>query len=142
HTAFYKLFVKTMKYIFFAFILILFFSCIKPNENIREFEPKFVVEATIDAGNYPIVKITHNIPSRYIIDTAQLEELIVRWATVTVSTDGDEEILTLIRDNDNFPFYYYVGTRLEGIPGKQYRLHVQYSDINLYSTTKIPLYSP
>lgn len=127
--------------LFFVSFLFVLASCVKeaPQE---EFVPKFVVEGVIEAGGYAQVKLTHNIPMGYIIDRDQLEQLIVRWAKVRVYTDTAEEILTLVRDDQLFPYYFYKGRSLRGQAGETYRLEVVYNEVVLHSETTIPAYRP
>lgn len=122
-------------------IVLVLSSCIKESPQ-AEFIPKFVVEGVIEEGEYPVVNVTHNIPKGYIIDKDQLEQLIVRWASVRVFTEGEKEILTLVRDDKVFPYYFYQGKTLKGVAGKRYGLEVIYNDIILQSETTIPTYKP
>lgn len=119
----------------------MFSACIKESSQ-KKFEPKFVVEGIIENGAVPVVKVMHNIPTNYIIDEKQLEALIIRWATVKVSGGGEEEILTLTRNDKVFPYLYYVGNSLKGKEGQQYKLEVRYNNDVLLSETEIPLYKP
>lgn len=119
----------------------LFSACIKEGAQ-KKFEPKFVVEGIIENGETPMVKVMHNIPHNFIIDEEQLEALIVRWATVKVSGNGEEEILTLTRNDNIFPYVFYVGNSLKGKAGQKYKLEVIYNNEVLLSETEIPLYKP
>ncbi len=116
-------------------------SCVKEAEQ-EVFAPKFVVEGVIEESGYPVVKLTHNIPKGYIINKEQLENLIVRWATVKVYNDTEEEILTLVRDDEVFPYFFYKGRSLKGVAGRKYQLEVKYGDVVLHSETEIPVYKP
>ncbi len=122
--------------------LFLLSSCIKTNNSPSVFVPKFILEGVIAEGEYPVIQLMHNIPSNYVIDTAQLETLVIRWATVKVSGEGEEEVLTLIKDNKRFPYFFYVGRRLKGKAGGQYRVEATFSDIKLSALTQIPLAKP
>jgi hypothetical protein len=116
-------------------------SCIKEAAQ-KKFDPKFVVEGVIENGAVPVVKVMHNIPNTYVIDEEQLEALIVRWATVKVSGNGEEEVLTLTRNDNVFPYLFYVGNSLKGKAGQKYKLEVRYNNDILLSETEIPLYDP
>lgn len=116
-------------------------ACIKEAAQ-KEFDPKFVVEGVIENGAVPVVKVMHNIPTNFVIDEKQLEALIVRWATVKVSGGGEEEILTLTRNDKVFPYLFYVGNSLKGKAGQKYKLEVKYNNDVLLSETEIPLYKP
>ena len=119
----------------------LFTACIKEAAQ-KEFDPKFVVEGIIEEGAVPVVKVMHNIPTNFVIDDKQLEALIVRWATVKVSGGGEEEVLTLTRNDNVFPYLFYVGNSLKGKAGQKYKLEVKYNNDVLLSETEIPLYKP
>lgn len=116
-------------------------ACIKESAQ-KEFDPKFVVEGVIEDGAVPVVKVMHNIPTNFVINEEQLEALIVRWATVKVSGGGEEEILTLTRNDEIFPYLFYVGSSLKGKAGQKYKLEVRYNNDVLLSETEIPLYKP
>jgi hypothetical protein len=118
-----------------------FSACIKEAAQ-KEFDPKFVVEGIIENGAVPVVKVMHNIPPNFVIDEEQLEALIVRWATVKVTGGGEEEILTLTRNDKVFPYLFYVGNSLKGKAGQKYKLEVKYNNDVLLSETEIPLYKP
>jgi hypothetical protein len=118
-----------------------FSACIKEAAQ-KEFDPKFVVEGVIENGAVPVVKVMHNIPTNFVIDEEQLEALIVRWATVKVSGGGEEEVLTLTRNDKVFPYLFYVGNSLKGKAGQKYKLEVKYNNDVLLSETEIPLYKP
>lgn len=131
-----------MKKLLFTLIIgTVFSACIKEAAQ-KEFDPKFVVEGVIENGAVPVVKVMHNIPTNFVIDEKQLEALIVRWATVKVSGGGEEEVLTLTRNDKVFPYLFYVGNSLKGKAGQKYKLEVKYNNDVLLSETEIPLYNP
>ena len=129
------------KFLFTITISTIFSACIKEAAQ-KEFNPKFVVEGVIENGAVPVVKVMHNIPTNYVIDEEQLEALIVRWATVKVSGNGEEEVLTLTRNDNIFPYLFYVGNSLKGKAGQQYKLEVKYNNDVLLSETEIPFHKP
>lgn len=100
--------------------------------------PRFVVEGWIESGGYPYVILTHNLPFFTSVDSAQLAEVIIRWAKVTVSSGAETEVLTLVRDDRFFPFYLYRGTSLTGKPGGRYALRVEYAGNTITAETHIP----
>lgn len=122
-------------------ISVIFSACIKEAAQ-KEFDPKFIIEGVIENGAAPVVKVMHNIPNNFVIDEEQLEALIVRWATVKVSGGGEEEILTLTRNDKVFPYLFYVGNSLKGKAGQKYKLEVKYNNDVLLSETEIPLHKP
>lgn len=121
---------------------ILFFTlsgCQKENPNsLGEYNPKFVVEGWIEENDYPHVILSHNLPFFTAVDSAQLSEVVIRWAKVTVSDGSISEVLTVKRDNNYFPPYVYRGFELKGQAGKTYTLKIEYAGNTLTSTTTIP----
>lgn len=115
----------------------MFLSC-KKTTNTKQFDPKFVVEGWIENGQYPVVIVTHNLPIDAVIDSAQAEEIIIRWAKVEVQTDDESEILTLMRDDNIFPKYIYKGTQLKGKAGKRYKLTITYAGNIITAETTVP----
>jgi len=105
---------------------------------MKDYEPKFIIEGWIEAGDYPYVQVTHNIPFFASMDSAQFEEVIIRWAKVTVSDGEKTEVLTAGSDKSFFPPYVYRGTELKGEAGKNYTLKVEYAGNILTSSTSIP----
>lgn len=122
----------------FFLMLALWLTACQKTANTKPFEPKFVVEGWVEDGQFPVVKLTHNLPVDAVLDSAQIEEIVIRWAKVEVQTDGESEILTLEKDDDIFPFYIYKGTALKGKAGKKYKLIVTYADNILTAETTIP----
>ena len=126
-----------MKILFSLLIIICCTACNKA-VNTKTFAPKFVVEGWIENDDFPVVKLTHNLPVDALLDSAQLEEIVIRWAKVEVQTDDASEILTLVRDKNIFPYYIYKGTQLRGKTGKKYKLIVTYAENVLTAETSIP----
>lgn len=121
----------------YLLIAVMFLSC-KKTTNTKQFEPQFVVEGWIENGQYPVVIVTHNLPIDAVIDSAQAEEIIIRWAKVEVQTDDESEILTLMRDDNIFPKYIYKGTQLKGKTGKRYKLTITYAGNIITAETTVP----
>jgi len=92
-------------------------------------QSQYVVEGWIEAGEFPIVKVTRSIP---ITDEYQsldsLERYIVRWGTVSVSDGSREVMLTGKSDSRYFPPYLYTTTEMRGQPGHTYRLTIRRDD--------------
>lgn len=133
-----------MRVIFLLLSLLgVFLSC--SNKDLDErfsYTPKFIIDGNIEVDNFPVVKITHNIPINAKIDSALLEQIIIRWAKVEVESKDDTEVLTLIHDKNLFPYYYYKGRRLKGKLGETYKLKVTYNDIVMEGETYIPDHLP
>lgn len=112
----------------FAIFLLSCLAACKGNEG-TSLESHYVVEGWIEAGEFPIVKVTRSIP---ITDKYQsldsLERYIVRWGTVSVSDGSREVILTGKSDSRYFPPYLYTTTEMRGQPGHTYRLTIRRDD--------------
>jgi hypothetical protein len=105
---------------------------------LEGYKYKFVVEGWIEDGGYPYVILTHNAPFFTSLDSAQIDDLMIRWAKVTVSDGVNTEILTARKDDTYFPPYIYKGTDLIGKAGKQYTLKVEFAGNVLTAVTTIP----
>lgn len=127
-----------MKVIIVLFLGLALLSCQKEDNNIGTYKPKFVVEGWIEDGEYPHVILTHNLPFFTAVDSAQLNEVVIRWAKVSVSDGEETEILTAGKDSRYFPPYIYKGNSLKGESGKTYTLKVEYAGYTLTSSTYIP----
>lgn len=123
-----------------AFALILFLVGCEKNdiESRKNYLPKFVVEGWIEDGQYPHVILTHNLPFFTSVDSAQLSEIVIRYAKVTVSDGVNTEILTGGKDVDFFPSFVYKGNELKGEVGKTYNLTIEYAGFTLTAQTSIP----
>jgi len=109
------------------FITTLFAAC---NEHDEANAPsQLVVEGWIDAGEFPIVKLTHTIGLTYDgIDINDLSQYVDRWARVSIS-DGEREVVMIGRaDRSYYPPYIYTTSEMRGEQGKTYRLKVEASD--------------
>ena len=124
--------------LFGFFILSAFAACTEEEDLYKDYQRKFVIEGSIEENGYPLVQVTHNAPFFASLDSAQLEQLIIRWAKVTVSDGTQTEILTARRDTNYFPPFTYRGTEIKGIAGKTYTLTVEYAGNTLSSVTTIP----
>lgn len=113
-------------------------ACVDRDMPEVHYTPKFVVEGIIPAGGHPRVSLTHNLPISSIIDSAQLEKIIIRWAKVEVFNDNEHEVLTLVKKDNGFPFYHYVGRTLRGREGSAYQLRITYAGQVIEARTAIP----
>lgn len=108
-------------------------------DNFEGAEPVLVVEGWIDAGGYPKVSLTQNMPvsdkPQYFDD---LGEYVIRWAKVTVSDGERTVVLTGKHSPGNFPPYIYTTGEMRGEAGKTYYLTVQYGSFYATAQTTIP----
>jgi len=125
--------------ILFYTTLLLLSGCAKddPSEEMK-YNPKFVVEGWIENDAYPTVILTRNVPFFSDLDSAELADVVLRYARVTVSDGVQSEILTARKDDNYFPSYVYRGSELKGRVGKKYKLTIEYGATRLESETVIP----
>lgn len=130
---------KKLKLLLFLLIVTWVYSCKEQDDFTRkDFKPHFVVEGWIENGDFPHVILTHNVPFFTTLDSAQLNELIIRYAKITVSDGQKTEVLTTTKDDNYFPSFIYKGYTLKGESGKTYTLKIEYAGNILTSTTYIP----
>jgi hypothetical protein len=116
-------------------LLLLLVSCKK---DVEKYQPKFIVEGSIEQDGYAFVTLTHNLPFYAPIDSAQLDKVVIRYAKVTVSNGAETEVLTGYYDKNTFPYFYYKGSSLRGEAGKKYHLEISYAGLNFSADTEIP----
>lgn len=123
------------------FCLLLFNGCVETS-NLDDFEYKLVVEGWIKEGEAPHVILTQNKPLLSNIDSTSIEDMVVRWAKVSVSDGEETEVLSGRIDKNYFPPFIYRGSRLSGEAGKTYTLKVEYSGREWTAETTIPASLP
>jgi len=117
----------------------LLLACVpEPSLDESAYEPKLVIDGSIESGGFPRVVLSNSASYFMNIDSANIRDLIVSTAKVTVSDGTTEEILTLKRDDDFFPPYVYQGTSLKGEAGKTYALTVEVKGKRYTASTTIP----
>ena len=99
---------------------------------------KVVVDGYIEQGEYPIVYLTYSSGFYEPVDSASLQELVLTTARVEVSDGENSEVLTLFRNSEVYPPFYYRGTELRGEEGKTYTLNVQSRGHEYSAVTTIP----
>lgn len=120
-------------------LVCLWFPACRENEDAyNEYSPKFVVEGWIENDDYPTVILTRNVPYFSELDSAELADVVLRFAKVTVSDGERSEILTARKDANYFPSYVYRGSDFKGRAGKTYTLKIEYGGAVLNAVTTIP----
>ena len=110
-------------------------SCNKEAEIDSDiYEPKVVIEGSIENGSYASVQLSISAP---LSDSLTLLNYVIRSAKVTVSDSEQSEVLSLQTTNKINPFEY-VGSSIIGKPGKQYHLKVEYRNKTITAQTEIP----
>lgn len=126
---------------YLLFCLLLSNGCVETS-NLDDFEYKLVVEGWIKEGEAPHVILTQNKPLLSNIDSTSIEDMVVRWAKVSVSDGEETEVLSGRIDKNYFPPFIYRGSRLSGEAGKTYTLKVEYSGREWTAETTIPASLP
>jgi hypothetical protein len=101
-------------------------------------ERKVVIDGYIEQDQYPIVYLTYSSGFYEPVDSTSLQELVLTTARVEVSDGVNTEVLTLFRNTEIYPPFYYRGTDLKGEAGKTYSLEVISKDGIYSGTTSIP----
>lgn len=107
--------------------------------------PDMVVEGWIEDGGYPVVILTQSVPiSEEWDDVGDLNNYVIKWATVKVSCGADTVILTGKVNRDYFPPYIYTtgDSRMRGNAGGTYSLTVDYKGFHATAVTTIPQSPP
>jgi hypothetical protein len=102
------------------------------------YQPKLVIDGWIEQGQYAEVTLTKSASYFADIDSAALREALVSTAKVSVSDGETTEVLTLFRNADKFPPYFYRGTKVRGEEGKTYTLTVETRGEIYEAFTSIP----
>jgi len=126
--------------IFFTIVLFIFlFGCEKElNVDMPEIEQEIVVDGWIENDRFPCVILTKSMSYVSKVDSSSYLDFVMTRAKVIVSDGENEEILTLIRDNNYVPAHLYRGTELKGVEGKTYTLDIYLSNKHYSSTAIIP----
>ena len=116
-------------------------SCETPIEvELPDYEPKLVIEGTIENGEPAIVTLTKSIPYFEAIDLNYiLQNVLVMDAEVTVtSSDGECEQLTFQYCPDAPLSVAFVSNTLRGKENTSYTLTVKYKEQTYTAVTTIP----
>ena len=102
------------------------------------YEPRLVIDGSIEQGDFPRVSLTYSSSYFTEIDSSKIRKLVIASAKVTVSDGETEEVLTLKKDARYFPPYIYQGTAIKGEIGKNYKLTVEAKNKKYTAITSIP----
>lgn len=110
-----------------VFLPLLFMGC---GEDPTTFsEKKLVVEGWIDAGEFPVVKLTKTVPlSNENLQLDSLSMYVDRWAKVSISDGEHTEVMVGRYDKRYFPPFVYTTYDMRGEVGKTYHLTVETED--------------
>ena len=129
-----------MRRLFTILSAALFLTTACEKENIPPKVPQaIVVEGWIENDNFPIVILTKTLPvSDEYQNINELENLLIRWAKVTISDGTNSVVLTGRYDKMYYPPDVYTTSYMRGEVGKTYSLKVEYYDDVITAQTTIP----
>ncbi len=104
-------------------------------------QTQLVVEGWIDAGDFPVVKLTKTLHfgKKEAIELDSLSKYVERWAKVSISDGERTEVMVGRYDRRYFPPFIYMTYDMRGEVGKEYVLKVETPDgIVAEAKTTIP----
>lgn len=118
---------RCILFLFSLMTTICFAACSENDEATAPSE--LVVEGWIDAGEFPIVKLTHTIGLTYDgVDINDLSQYVDKWARVSLS-DGEREVVMIGKATHSYyPPYIYTTSEMRGEEGKTYHIRAEASD--------------
>lgn len=123
--------------VIYGLCLMLLLACCR--EEYQESREEIVVEGWIESGGNPVVMLSRTFTVTTKEETDEDESIVLPWGKVTVSDGTQSVILTGDYDERYFPPYIYSTSRIKGVPGRTYRLTVEYGDRVLTAQTTIPM---
>lgn len=121
-----------------AFLLLILFSCTENEFALPYYESEIVIDGWMEQGQPAKVLLTLSTPYFSEIDSTNIKDFVLTRAKVTVSDGTTKEILTLKKNDNYFPPYYYEGNTLKGIAGQKYQIKVEYGGVTSRAETTIP----
>lgn len=126
------------KITFILYCLPLLCSCLAPERQEAVYRKHMVVEGRIEEGRGAEVMLTLNKGFSESFTQEELQDIVVRWAKVTVSDSARSEVLTG-RYNKDYPSrFIYTGSAVRGRAGRTYTLTVEYGGGTWTAVTSIP----
>ncbi len=120
-------------------MLVLMPACISDLDlNVPEGDDQIIVEGWIEQGGYAHVLVSHTKPYNSTAGLADLLDLIVTDAQVTVKCGDAAEKLLLVEDTMYAIVPVYRGFSIRGEPGRIYTLEVKVGDRLFTSTDTLP----
>jgi len=110
-------------------------ACVSDIEiKVPETKDTYIIEGWIERGGFAHVLVSHSLPYNSTIGLADLFDLLVTDAQVTVKSDTGDEKLLLVQDTMYTILPVYRGYLIRGEPGKAYTLEVKIGDRVFTST--------
>lgn len=116
-------------------------SCSSNGDYSLSSESRLVVEASIEAGEFPVVMLTRTVPvSSEYQDLSDLSKYVERWARVSIS-DGEQEVVLVGRiDRSYTPAFVYTTSQMRGVAGRRYTIRIHCTDgFETEAVTEIPM---
>ncbi len=138
---------KILKFILSCLLIFSLISCEKTVEfDIKNPEPKLVVEATIENDTYPIVLLSNSLNYFSTLDLNQIQSSFVHNATVSITNGTKTHLLKeySIPLSAGYTLHYYsvdssnLATAFKGELNKRYSLSISVSNKIYLATTTIP----
>lgn len=128
---------------YYIYILMVFSLLIAACDNYdisTSGKSQLVVEGWIDAGQFPIVKLTKTVPlTEERIDVDDLSKYVENWGKVTISDGEQTEVMMGRYDSKYNPPFVYTTYNMKGEVGKTYTIKAESRDgIVTEATTSIP----
>ena len=104
-----------------------------------EYERQVVVDGSIETGRPARIYLTMSSPYLTHYDSASIRETFLNYAKITLtSSRGEEEILTLFREDRFFPPFVYKSVSIKGETGVRYDIKVEVKGKVIEASTTIP----
>jgi len=129
-----------MKVLSILVLAMVLFSCSKEVEiDQPHYESKVVVDGYIETGRSAHIHLTLSSPYLIHYDSASIIRTFLNHAKITLSSSkGEEEILTIYRENRFFPPFVYKSIEMKGEEGVKYELIIEVNQKVLTASTTIP----
>lgn len=112
-------------------------SCQKTIDDEIPESHRLVVEGWIDSDGHPSVILMRSF-SPMNTDATTTADLVVRWATVTISDGEHTEAMIGRIDKNIVPPFIYTTAQMTGIPGRTYTITAEYDGMSVTSSCTMP----
>ena len=129
-----------MKFLHLLVFVFVLFSCSKEVElDQPRYDSKVVVDGYIETGRSAHIHLTLSSPYLTHYDSASILNSFLNHAKITlITSEGEEEILTLFREVKFFPPFIYKSVQIIGKENVRYDIVVEVNQRVLTATTTIP----
>jgi hypothetical protein len=129
-----------MRIIVFSILVLFTFACTKDVDiDQPAYGQKVVVDGYIETRQPACIFLTMSTPYLTHYDSASIRGSFLNYAKITLtSSGGEEEVLTLYRENRFFPPFVYKSVSMRGQEGLRYDLKVEVKGHEITASTTIP----